>query len=108
MGVSATSLEPLDGAAHLVQSILDILTTRVGTVVLARDYGSLVPDMIDRPGVPPTVVDIGVAAAEALARWEPRVTLDSVRMSAGGQDGTFGVAFGLTVLDDGSGLEVAL
>lgn len=39
----------LTGNAHIRQSIADILTTRVKSRVLARDYGSDVPSRVDAP-----------------------------------------------------------
>lgn len=34
---------------HIGQSISDILTTRLGTRVMRREYGSLLPDLVDHP-----------------------------------------------------------
>ncbi|MBY0559873.1 GPW/gp25 family protein [Hyphomicrobium sp.] len=64
------------------QSIKDILTTPVGTRVLRRDYGSRVPDLLDHPANPDTILDFTFAVAEALA-WEPRVKFLSLDFSAG-------------------------
>lgn len=65
----------LGGDAHLAQSIADILTTPIGSRVMRRDYGSRIPDLIDAPMNGETVVQIYAAAAEALAKWEPRLKL---------------------------------
>ena len=32
---------------HIGQSIRDILTTRLGTRVMRREYGSLLPELVD-------------------------------------------------------------
>lgn len=40
--------------AHLKQSINDILTTRLGSRLARREYGSLLPDLIDVPVNPET------------------------------------------------------
>ena len=34
---------------HIGQSISDILTTRLGTRVMRREYGSLLPELVDQP-----------------------------------------------------------
>lgn len=65
---------------HLRQSIGDILTTPLGSRVMRRDYGSLLPDLIDQPTNAGTVTRLYAAVASALMRWEPRITLTRVRM----------------------------
>lgn len=81
IGVDASTGKPLSDLDHLRQSIRDILTTRIGTRVMRRDYGSRVPDLIDRPITPRLAVELYAAVAEALARWEPRFRLTRVRMT---------------------------
>ncbi len=73
LGMNAATGERLDGLDHLRQSIRDILTTRVGTRVMRRDYGSDVPNLVDRPIDDSLRVDIYAAVAQALATWEPRL-----------------------------------
>lgn len=74
-GMNAATGRPLDGYAHLRQSIRDILATPVGTRVMRRDYGSRCPDLTDAPITRALLVDIFAAVAEALDRWEPRFRL---------------------------------
>lgn len=71
----------LDDRSHLAQSITDILSTSKGTRVMRRDYGSDLPDLIDAPINGETVVDLFMATAEALDRWEPRYKLRRVEIS---------------------------
>ena len=71
---------PPAGEAHLAQSILDILTTPVGTRVMLRDYGSELPAILDQPMNGEMLVDATMAIAEALDRWEPRIELARVRL----------------------------
>jgi len=73
--VTGTSLSGID---HLRQSILDILTTPVGSRVMHREYGSDLFDLIDAPINQRTLVDIYTATAKALQRWEPRFNLTRV------------------------------
>ncbi len=77
-GTDANTGKPLAGLDHLRQSIRDILTTRVGSRVLNREYGSQLFSMIDAPLNKSTVMDIYAATADALDRWEPRLRLTSV------------------------------
>ncbi len=81
-GMSATTGRTLRGYDHLRQSVRDILTTRIGTRVMRRDYGSRLPDLVDAPLNAEGRLDLYVATAEALARWEPRLDLDRVTSSA--------------------------
>lgn len=83
-GVSRTTGKALDGIAHLRQSIEDIFTTRIGTRVMRRDYGSDIPNLVDRPANENLTVDFYVAIAEALDRWEPRLQLQQVEMTRPG------------------------
>ncbi len=57
---------------HCLQSIIDILTTPVGTRVMRRGYGSAVPELIDRPGERDVVLEVTMAMGDAIAKWEPR------------------------------------
>lgn len=77
-GMCAVTGKPLSGYAHLQQSIADILTTRIGTRVMRREYGSDVPDLIDRPMNDETIIDVYAAVAVALDRWEPRFRLEQI------------------------------
>ncbi|MCX8017225.1 MAG: GPW/gp25 family protein [Rhodocyclaceae bacterium] len=76
--MDAETGRPLDGIDHLKQSIRDILTTRIGTRVMRREYGSRVPDLVDRPITPALAAELYAAVAEALDAWEPRFALERV------------------------------
>lgn len=67
---------------HLAQSVEDILTTPVGSRVMRRAYGSDLPLLLDAPLNGETIVDVFQAVAEALAAWEPRLTLRRVELVA--------------------------
>ncbi|WP_372000894.1 GPW/gp25 family protein [Tistrella mobilis] len=67
---------------HLRQSVRDILTTPIGSRVMLRDYGSRIFDLIDRPVDGALALDLYVAAAEALARWEPRLRVERLALAA--------------------------
>ncbi len=61
--------------AHLHQSVADILATPIGSRVMRREYGSLVPALIDQPDNLATQTRVFAAIASALMRWEPRLQL---------------------------------
>lgn len=67
--------------AHIAQSIADILTTPLGSRLMRRDYGSLLPSLIDAPANQTTLISCYAAIASALIRWEPRITLNRVQLS---------------------------
>ncbi|WP_290922047.1 GPW/gp25 family protein [Halodesulfovibrio sp.] len=81
-GINKKNGERLSGIAHLRQSIVDILSTRIGTRVLNREYGSKLPSLIDAPVNAETSLEFYAATAEALSRWEPRFKLTSVRIAS--------------------------
>lgn len=81
-GINANTGARLSGIEHLRQSIRDILTTPIGSRVMRRDYGSRLPDLIDAPLNRATLLDIYAATAEAIARWEPRLSLQSVSVAS--------------------------
>jgi phage baseplate assembly protein W len=73
---------------HITQSIADILSTRIGSRVMRREYGSLLPDLVDGPFNEATRLRVYAATAMALMRWEPRVTLSHVQFSGASLQGT--------------------
>lgn len=87
IGVDRTSGRPIDGNAHLAQSIGDILSTPIGTRVMLRDYGSMIADLIDQPANSITRQLLFAASAVALSRWEPRIKLTRVGVSTDNRSG---------------------
>lgn len=78
IGMDRVTGKRLGGIDHLRQSIADILTTPVGSRVMRRDYGSLLPELIDQPQSGSTAVQLYAATCAALLRWEPRIRLSNV------------------------------
>lgn len=74
----------LFGISHLRQSIINILTTPLGSRVMRREYGSRLYELVDAPINAQTLVEIYAATAEALIRWEPRLRLTRVRVEHAG------------------------
>ncbi|AUW59433.1 oxidoreductase [Sphingobium sp. SCG-1] len=81
----------LTDEAHIAQSIGDILTTPVGSRVMRREYGSRLPELIDKPMNAATRLLMAAASAGAIRRWEPRVRLSRVQLTSGGADGSMAV-----------------
>lgn len=86
-GTSAITGKAIEGVDHLAQSISDILTTPLGSRVMRRDYGSLLPRLIDQPFNGTTQILLFAAIAGALMRWEPRLQLTRVGVARGDSPG---------------------
>jgi phage baseplate assembly protein W len=87
IGTNATTGKPLSGVAHIKQSIRDILTTRIGSRVMRRQYGSRLPELVDNPMGEFLRVELFAATAEALVKWEPRFRLDRVYLEDASKEG---------------------
>jgi phage baseplate assembly protein W len=77
-GMSRENGKYLDDLEHLKQSIVDILTTPIGSRIMRREYGSNLFYLVDRPINREFLQQIYAAVAEALERWEPRLQLKKV------------------------------
>lgn len=77
--MSATTGERIDGMAHLRQSIQNILTTPIGSRVMRRNYGSLVPSLVDQPDNLLSQTRVFSAIHSALLAWEPRIEVKGIR-----------------------------
>lgn len=71
----------IDDVDHIHQSIRDILTTPVGSRVMRRAYGSILPDLIDQPANPANRLRLMNATVMAIIKWEPRVLVNSVSLA---------------------------
>lgn len=80
-GMNRTTGQTLDGLDHIRQSIADILTTPIGSRVMRREYGSLIPSLIDRPLNDALMLQVYSAAVMSIIRWEPRVVVQSIQRS---------------------------
>ena len=80
-GMHGQTGKNMSGLEHVRQSIVDIFTTPIGSRPWRRDYGSRLPDLLDRPMNSATLLDIYTESADALAKWEPRIQLKTVKYS---------------------------
>lgn len=100
-GINAATGKALSGTDHLKQSIRDILTTRIGSRVMRREYGSRLPDLVDEPFGEALTLELAAATGIALERWEPRFRLGRVQLQEASEDGRLVLALEGTVLLDG-------
>ncbi|WP_071058133.1 GPW/gp25 family protein [Pelistega sp. MC2] len=80
LGMDANTGTWLSDIDHLQQSIKKILTTPIGTRVERREFGSLVPDLVDRPVNQEYPLLVYAAIATALMHHEPRLKLERMQL----------------------------
>lgn len=73
-GMSRSTGQRIDQTNHILQSVRDILMTPIGSRVMRRDYGSLLPFLIDSPINAYFIMQLRASVIHALMRWETRVT----------------------------------
>ncbi len=73
-GMSRSTGQRIDQTNHILQSVRDILVTPIGSRVMRRDYGSLLPFLIDSPINAYFIMQLRASVIHALMRWETRVT----------------------------------
>lgn len=81
--MNAITGKKIEDVDHIRQSVADILTTRIGTRVMRRDYGSLIPELIDQPNNAATRLRVMAATVMAIIRWEPRILVTSASFEYG-------------------------
>lgn len=81
-GLDAATGGPITDIEHIRQSIADILATPIGSRIMRRSYGSLLPELIDQPLHGATLLRLTAATYHALLRWEPRVRITRARFVA--------------------------
>ncbi|NWD81898.1 GPW/gp25 family protein [Pseudomonas reactans] len=94
--------------AHIGQSITDILTTRIGTRVMRREYGSLLPELIDHPFNDATRLRFYAGTVMALMRWETRISLSRVQFLGANLQGQSVLELEGTIVDTNEPLNMSL
>ena len=106
IGLDRRTGQLISGLDHLRQSIEDILSTPLGSRRMRPEYGSKLRRFVDLPVNDGWKSAVQAEVARALERWEPRLKLEQVRVTAvvGGQ-----ITFQLTgqYLGNSAILEVA-
>jgi len=77
-GMNPEGTGTLSDADHVWQSVSDILQTPIGSRLMRRTYGSLIPDLIDAPKNDVLRMQLMSAIVIALATWETRIVLSEV------------------------------
>lgn len=77
--------KPLSATDHIRQSVQDILSTPLGSRVMLPGYGSNLLRLVDHPADHVTAVRVVMATAVAIARWEPRVTINTIAVLKAGE-----------------------
>ncbi|MDD0980686.1 MULTISPECIES: GPW/gp25 family protein [Pseudomonas] len=90
------------------QSITDILTTRIGTRIMRREYGSLLPELVDHPFNDATRLRVYAATVMALMRWEPRISLNRVQFLGANLQGQSVLDLEGTLVDTNEPLSMSL
>lgn len=91
----------LEGWDHIAQSLEVLFSTRIGTRVERRAFGSTAKDLLDRPGTNPTILDHYVSIAEAIDLYEPRVELNRFELQSFDENGHGQILVEVTDLTDG-------
>lgn len=78
----------IDENAHIRQSVIDIITTRIGERVMRREYGTILLDVIDAPMNEILVMQLMSSIFMALNEYEPRIEVASCFIDSAEVDGT--------------------
>ena len=81
-GMSNNTGEYLNDIEHLKQSIIDILTTPIGSRVICRDYGSNLFQLTDQPVNRDLFPKIYADVADAIDKWEPRFKVEKIAINS--------------------------
>ena len=84
---------------QIKQSIQDILTTPIGSRVMRRSYGSLLPQMIDAPFNEITLLQLFAATVSALMQWEDRIIINTVSLETTAQ-GAYQLSLDIRLADN--------
>ncbi|MCS2152370.1 GPW/gp25 family protein [Scandinavium goeteborgense] len=84
-GMNRETGKPLSATDHIRQSVQDILSTPLGSRVMLPGYGSNLLRLVDHPADHVTAVRVVMATAVAIARWEPRVTINTIEVLKAGE-----------------------
>ena len=93
---------------HISQSVTDILSTRIGTRVMRREYGSLLPELVDHPFNDFTRLRVYAAAVMALMRWETRISLSRVQFVGANMQGQASIDLEGSVVDTNEPLSLSV
>jgi phage baseplate assembly protein W len=102
------TLDYLSGAALVRQSIRLILATEPGERIMRPDFGCGLRRFLMAPNTPGTRAAIGRAVQAALLRWESRIVVRGIDVSAADDPSIVWVTVSYTHVRDGSPADVAV
>ena len=79
-GMDENTGQLIGSEEHLRQSIKRIIMTPIGTHPYRRDFGSIVPELVDKPMTEEIALQINTAIIEALYKWESRIQTVEVQL----------------------------
>lgn len=82
IGMNPSTGQALTGIDHLRESVSDIVTTPVGSMITLREYGCVNFALIDQPATKALRLQIIAATVMALLRWEPRAKPARVELTS--------------------------
>ncbi len=77
-GLNRNDGTPLSDWAHVEQCEQVIFTTRIGSRVMRRTFGSAVPGILGKNLVPSTMLKFWTAICAAIDLWEPRTRVTNI------------------------------
>jgi phage baseplate assembly protein W len=76
-----TAGEIVSGLDELSQALKILITTPKGSVPLRPDFGCDLQAHLDKPG-PQAIADLIREISKAVATWEPRITLQTIKVKS--------------------------
>ena len=108
IGMNKATGRAIAGNDQLNQLIADILTTPIGTRVMRREYGSLLPELVDQPFNDFTRLQVYAATVMALMRWETRISLSRIQFIGANLQGQASLEFEGTIVDNNQPLSLSV
>jgi phage baseplate assembly protein W len=88
-GVDRNTGKLIFGWAHCLQSLTVLVTTAFNTRVMRLDFGSKIPDLVDRPANSTIIMQWYVSIVSAITKWEPGYRVTNLALTKAGPDGGF-------------------
>lgn len=85
MGMNAHTGRWIRDYGHLRQSLQKIVSTRIGSRIERREFGSLIPDLIDSPINQQNTLLLYAAVVTSIMKHEPRLKINQVSVELGSE-----------------------
>lgn len=77
-GMNRLTGKALAGKEHLIQSLITLLSTPLGSRVMLPEYGCGITDLVDSPITDTGKMQMRKTIFEAVTRWEPRIKIQQI------------------------------